>query len=59
MLVVFFVISIGVYGYFCAVAVEIVVKIVLEFIICYVLFEQVYFVCYDEENVYFYERFFI
>lgn len=57
-LVAFFAISTGVYGYFCAAAAEIAVKTVLEFITCYALLEQVYFVCYDEENAYFYERLF-
>ena len=43
-------ISTGVYGYPRAAAAEIAVKTVSEFITRHALPEQVYFVCYDEEN---------
>ena len=49
-------ISTGVYGYPRAAAAEIAVKTVSEFITRHALPEQVYFVCYDEENAHLYER---
>ena len=49
-------ISTGVYGYPRAAAAEIAVKTVSEFITRHALPEQVYFVCYDEENTHLYER---
>lgn len=49
-------ISTGVYGYPRAAAAEIAVKTVSEFIIRRELPEQIYFVCYDEENARLYER---
>ncbi|EML8576438.1 O-acetyl-ADP-ribose deacetylase, partial [Serratia marcescens] len=45
-----------VYGYPRAAAAEIAVKTVSEFITRHALPEQVYFVCYDEENAHLYER---
>ncbi|POT58725.1 O-acetyl-ADP-ribose deacetylase [Citrobacter amalonaticus] len=49
-------ISTGVYGYPRAAAAEIAVKTVSAFLIRRALPEQVYFVCYDEENARLYER---
>lgn len=49
-------ISTGVYGYPRAAAAEIAVKTVSEFITRRELPEQIYFVCYDEENARLYER---
>ena len=46
----------GVYGFPRAAAAEIAVKTVSEFITRHALPEQVYFVCYDEENAHLYER---
>ncbi len=49
-------ISTCVYGYPRAAEAEIAVKTVSEFITRHALPDQVYFVCYDEENAHLYER---
>ncbi|MDA8479031.1 O-acetyl-ADP-ribose deacetylase [Citrobacter sp. Awk 4] len=49
-------ISTGAYGYPRAAAAEIAVKTVLEFLTRRALPDQVYFVCYDEENAHLYAR---
>ena len=49
-------ISTGVYGFPRAAAAEIAVKTVSDFITRHALPEQIYFVCYDEENARLYNR---
>ncbi|WP_443020719.1 macro domain-containing protein, partial [Shigella flexneri] len=49
-------ISTGVYGFPRAAAAEIAVKTVSDFITRHALPEQIYFVCYDEENSRLYNR---